>query len=152
MYLVIKMNYNEILEKIILLSNKVNQNNKKPNNYGTDHILYTAEIHMIEVVSNHKNVNASELAAIMGITNGAVNQLANKLIKKGLLEQYQMKDNKKDVYYQLTSKGQIANVMHSDYHKEQYHCIEEYIDQLVPDQIRTINNFLDELINSWPPN
>lgn len=144
------MNYNEILEKIICLSNEISKNNKKPNNYGTDHTLYTAEIHMIEVVNNHKNVNASELATIMGITNGAINQITNKLIKKGLIEQYRMKDNKKDVYYQLTPQGQIANTAHSNYHKEQYHCMEKYIDKLNSEQINTINEFLDELINSWP--
>lgn len=144
------MNYNEILEKINCLSNKVSKNNKKPNNYGTDHTLYTAEIHMIETVNNHKNVNASELATIMGITNGAINQITNKLIKKGLIEQYRMKDNKKDVYYQLTAQGEIANITHSNYHKEQYHCMEEYIDKLDPEQINTINKFFDELINSWP--
>jgi DNA-binding MarR family transcriptional regulator len=107
---------------------------------------------MIEAVSTHKNVNASELAAIMGITNGAINQVANKLIKKGLLEQYRTNDNKKDVYYSLTTQGQIANIAHNNYHKEQYSCMEEYINKLSLEEINTINNFLDELINSWPSN
>lgn len=147
-----KMICNKILEKIICLSNKINQNNKKPNNYGTDHILYTSEIHMIEATSTHRNVNASELAAIMGITNGAINQVANKLIKKGLLEQYRTNDNKKDVYYKLTSQGEIANIAHSNYHKEQYSNMEEYINKLSLEEINTIKNFLDELINSWPSN
>ncbi len=145
------MKQNEILEKIICFSNKVSQNNKKPSNYGTEHTLYPAEIHMIEAIGNHKNANASELSIIMGITNGAINQVANKLIKKGLVEQYRMKDNKKDVFYQLTPQGEIANVEHSNYHKEQYHHMEEYIDELVPEKINIINKFLDELIKSWPP-
>ncbi|AKA69289.1 MarR family winged helix-turn-helix transcriptional regulator [Clostridium scatologenes] len=144
------MKQNEILEKIICFSNKVNQNNKKPNNYGTEHTLYSAEIHMIEAIGNHKNANASELSIIMGITNGAINQVANKLIKKGLVEQYRMKDNKKDVFYQLTTQGKIANIGHSNYHKEQYSHMEEYIDELVPEEINVINKFLDELIKSWP--
>lgn len=107
---------------------------------------------MIEATSTHKNVNASELAAIMGITNGAINQVANKLIKKGLLEQYRTNDNKKEVYYNLTTQGEIANIAHSNYHKEQYSSMEEYINKLSLDEINTINNFLDELINSWPSN
>lgn len=145
------MKHNEISEKTLRLFNKVSQNNKKPKNYGTDHTLYTSEIHMIEAVNNYKNANASELAMIMGITNGAINQVANKLIKKGLIEQYRTKDNKKDVYYQLTPQGQIANTTHSNYHKEQYHYIEEYLNKLAPDQINIINLFLDKLIDSWPP-
>ncbi|WPC43928.1 MarR family transcriptional regulator [Clostridium sp. JS66] len=144
------MKQNEILEKIICFSNKVSQNNKKPNNYGTEYMLYPAEIHMIEAIGNHKNANASELSIIMGITNGAINQVANKLIKKGLVEQYRMKDNKKDVFYQLTPQGEIANVEHSNYHKEQYRHMKEYIDELVPEKINIINKFFDELIKSWP--
>lgn len=150
-YLVIKMNHNEILEKTICIFNKVIENNKRASNYGTDHTLYTAEIHMIEAVNNYKNANASELATIMGITNGAINQVANKLIKKGLIEQYRMKDNKKDVYYQLTPKGQIANINHSNYHQEQYRYMGEYLDKLAPDQINIVKKFLDKLNDSWPP-
>lgn len=146
-----KMNFNKISEKVIYLSNKINQKNKKPNNYGTSHALYTSEIHMIEAISKHKSFNASELANIMGITNGAINQVANKLIKKGLVEPYRINDNKKDVYYQLTDKGKIANSAHKNYHKKQYSYMEEYIEGLSTEEIKTINHFLDELIDSWPP-
>ena len=146
------MNCNKIIEKMIGLSNKINQNNKKPNNYGTDQILYTSEIHMIEAISTHQNANASELAAIMGITNGAVNQVANKLMKKGLLEQYQTSTNKKEVHYNLTALGQTANTAHQNFHKNQYSSMEEYTNKLSPEERNTINNFLDELMDSWPSN
>lgn len=150
-YVVMKMN-NNILEKIICLSNKISQNNKSANRYDTNHVLYTSEIHMIEAIDNYKNVNASKLAATMGITNGAVNQVAKKLIKKGLIEPYKMDDNKKDIYYRLTNQGQVANLAHSNYHKQQYIHIEQFVDSLSSEKIATITDFLSELIDSWPSN
>ena len=106
---------------------------------------------MIEAISKHKSFNASELANTMGITNGAINQVVNKLIKKRLVEPYRINDNKKDVYYKLTDQGKIANSAHKNYHKKQYNYMEEYIEGLSTEEIKTINHFLDELIDSWPP-
>ena len=54
----------EIIEKVIRLSNKINQTNKKPRDYGSGHILYQSEIHTIEAIHNHENVNASELSRV----------------------------------------------------------------------------------------
>lgn len=139
-----------ILEKIIRLINKINQNNKGPSDYGTGHMLYPSEIHMIEAISNHENVNASELAGIMGITNGAVTQVTNKLSKKRLIEPYRMKDNKKEVYYRLTDQGKVANTGHNKYHEAIYQNMAEYFDELNPDHIQVINTFLDKLIDNWP--
>jgi DNA-binding MarR family transcriptional regulator len=139
-----------ILEKIIRLINKINQNNKGSSDYGTGHMLYHSEIHTIEAISNHEDVNASELANIMGITNGAITQVTDKLSKKGLIEQYRIKDNKKEVYYRLTDQGKIANTGHNKYHEAIYGNMAQYFDELGPAQIQVINTFLDQLIDNWP--
>ncbi|MBC3886776.1 MarR family transcriptional regulator [Acetobacterium paludosum] len=142
----------EIFEKIIKLLNKINQSNKIPRDYGTGHILHQSEIHTIEAIKNHANVNASELSNILGITNGAVTQITSKLKKKGLVDQYNTVSNKKEVYYRLTDKGEIANLGHDKHHKEVYKKLNQYIDSLEDDKIEIINTFLDKLINNWPHN
>ncbi|WP_297418149.1 MarR family transcriptional regulator [Clostridium sp.] len=140
----------EVIEKVVRLSNKINQTNKKPQDYGSGHNLYHSEIHTIEAINNHSNVNASELSKILGITNGAVNQVTNKLIKKGLIEQYKLNDNNKEVFYRLTDLGEKANLGHSNYHKEVYEKIVQYLNNSSKDEIKTINTFLDSLIENWP--
>ncbi|MBP2643414.1 MAG: MarR family transcriptional regulator [Firmicutes bacterium] len=144
------MKHIETIEKMIRLLNKVNQTNKVPSDYGTGQILYQSEIHTIEAINNHENVNASELAAILGITNGAINQVTNKLVKKGLIEHYRMNNNKKEVYYRLTSKGKIANTEHSKYHEKTYLNMTQYLDELNPDNIKIINTFLEKVADNWP--
>lgn len=140
----------KIIEKIVRLANKINQTNKIPRDYGTGHILYHSEIHTIEAINNHENVNASELSKILGITNGAVNQVTNKLINKGLIEQYKLNDNNKEVFYRLTELGETANLGHSEYHKVEYENILQYLNNANEDQIKAVDSFLDRLIEKWP--
>lgn len=140
----------EIIEKAERILNIMNQGNKKPKDYGTGDVLYHSEIHTIEAIYNHKNVNASELSSILGITNGAVSQVTNKLIKKGLIEQYQSYDNKKDVFYKLTKRGEKVNAMHNEYHEKLYNMIHEYFTTSSENDIKVINNFLDWTILNWP--
>ncbi len=140
----------EIIEKVVRLANKISQTNKIPRDYGSGHILYHSEIHTIEAIHNHENVNASELSKILGITNGAVNQVTNKLISKGLIEQYKLNDNNKEVFYRLTDLGEKVNLGHSEYHKEEYEDIVQYLNNANKDQIKAVNSFLDRLIEKWP--
>lgn len=140
----------KIREKIIRLINKINQAEKIPKNYGTEHILYRSEIHTIEAIKIHENVNASEFSNILGITNGALTQIISKLKKKGLVDQYNTSDNKKEVYYRLTDKGLIAYYGHEKHHEETYTNLEQYIESLDEDKIETISLFFDKLIDFWP--
>ena len=139
----------EIIEKVVRLANKINQTNKIPRDYGCGHILYQSEIHAIEAIYNHANINASELSRILAITNGAVNQTTNKLIKKALIHQYKLNDNNKEVFYRLTELGEKANLGHSNYHKKVYEKIFQYLNNSNQDQIKTINEFLNSLIDNW---
>lgn len=140
----------EIIEKVVRLANKINQTNKIPRDYGSGHILYHSEIHTIEAISNHEKVNASELSKILGITNGAVNQVTNKLINKELIEQYKLIDNNKEVFYKLTKLGEKANLGHKEYHKVEYENILQYLNNSNEEQIKAVDLFLDRLIEKWP--
>jgi Transcriptional regulators len=140
----------EILEKLIRLINKINQTNKVPKDYGTGDMLFHAEIHTIEAIRNHGNVNASELSNVLGVTNGAITQIISKLKKKSLVEQYNTAGNKKEVFYRLTDKGKIADLGHQNHHKESYMNLNQYIDSLEDDKITILNEFLEKLIDDWP--
>lgn len=134
------------IEKLISLAHHMNQNSKKSRDFNIGFELYQSEIHTIESIYNHENINASTLAKILGVTNGALNQMTTKLIKKGLVVQYHKENNKKDVYYRLTDLGIKANNAHKQYHAKLYNEILTYLNSLDSKQLSTINNFLDNLI------
>lgn len=137
-----------IIEKLNSLAHNMNQNSKKSRDYNIGLDLYQSEIHTIESIYNHEDINATTLAKILGVTNGALNQMTTRLIKKGLVEQYHKENNKKDVYYKLTDLGNTANNAHKQHHAKLYNDILTYLHSLEPGQLSTINDFLDNIIDT----
>ena len=105
---------------------------------------------MIEAIHNYPEVNANELARILGITNGAIAQMTNKLIKKGFVEPFRLKGNRKEVYYKLTSIGEVTYEGHEKYHVKIHGSLLKYLDELEEEKIETIINCLEKLIEEMP--
>jgi len=137
-----------IIEKMFCAFNEMNENAKQPRDYGTGQLLYQSEIHTVSVICNHEQVNASELAQIMGITNGAITQVVNKLIQKGLVEKYNLPGNKKEVHFRLTESGRIANEAHYRYHEKIHGHVIGYLSELDKEKIEAIGQFFDIFVAS----
>ena len=105
-----------LIRRTAKIQYKVNANDKKPRTFGTRHKLYQSEIHFIEAIGLDGGYSASELSEKLGITNGAVTQVADKLLKKKLIEKYKKADNKKTVYFKLTNEGTVAYKNHEKFH------------------------------------
>jgi len=142
--------YNEILEKVILLTNTVNKTSKSRRDFGVGFMLYPSEIHTIEAIGAHEGLNANSLSKVLGITNGAVTQMTDRLIKKDLVEKYKIESNKKEVYFRLTELGNKANQAHDSFHEQTYENINDYLDKLKTNQIDAIIGFLDTYIENLP--
>ncbi len=81
---------------------------KEPRSYGTSHMLTYSDISFLKCIESNQEYKAGELSRLLGITNGAVAQLAGKLMQKGYVESYRLSGNKKEVYYRLTEEGHQA--------------------------------------------
>lgn len=125
----------KIIEKMNAIQYRINLNDKKPKSFGTNQQLYQSEIHFIDAIGIGEEVNATQLSSKLGITNGAVTQVAQKLIKKKLIEKYKKKTNKKEVYFKLTEMGIVAYEKHKAFHKELEDKILEYLKGLSQEQI-----------------
>ncbi len=69
----------------------------------------SSEIHCIEYIGSNVDSNVTKLAESYYMTLGAISKLTKKLIKKGLIESYQKPDNKKEIYFRLTSQGKVIH-------------------------------------------
>lgn len=125
----------KIIEKIKAIQYRINQNDKKPKAFGTNQQLYQSEIHFIDAIGINKEINASQLSSKLDITNGAVTQVAQKLIQKKMIEKYKKEANKKEVYFKLTDIGEIAYENHKAFHKEFGDKIIKYLKELNQEQI-----------------
>ena len=78
----------------------------------------SSEIHCIECIGKNEDSNVTKLAESFYMTRGAITKMTKKLIQKGVIESYQKSDNKKEVYFRLTSQGQEIYKVHEELHKE----------------------------------
>jgi DNA-binding MarR family transcriptional regulator len=134
-----------LVEKLIHAVNKMNACAKKPRDYGTSDLLYQSEIHTLAAVCHHTGKNASELAMILGVTNGAITQVVSKLINKGLIEKYHLRGNQKEVYFRLTQKGEIAYAGHELCDELRFGDLLTYLSSLKKGELEIIEEFFEKL-------
>jgi len=92
---------------------------KKPRRYGTDELLTSAEIHLIEHIGdNNEHLSVTDLAGIVGVTKGAVSQHLKKLEKKGLTGKEEDPNNSSRSIVKLTAKGRAAYYSHIYWHEQ----------------------------------
>ncbi len=98
--------------------------------YGTGHKLTHSDISLLNCVRNNEGAKASDLSQYLGMTNGAVAQLAKKLEAKGYVKPYRIAGNKKEVYYRLTDSGETACKGCDEHYREMTAGIRDYVHTL----------------------
>lgn len=96
----------EIIELFFRVVNKYNALEKLPVKHGSKHDLYHSERHMLDRLGDHPDLNMSELAALAGVTKGAISQTVKKLEGKGLVRRYKKGSSDKEIFVELTESGQ----------------------------------------------
>lgn len=74
------------------------------------------ELHVIQAIGNHDAMNVTSIAHQIGVTKSAISKITAKLIKKELIERYQLEDNQKEVFFRLTKGGETVHHFHEHYH------------------------------------
>lgn len=106
----------EFMDCLVRLFNKAAAIEREPVDTGDGVLLYTSEVHLIDMAGRNPQESMSGLAARMGITKGAVSQTAKKLEEKGYLVRSNAKGDNKTVFLRLTEAGRRAFDWHRAYH------------------------------------
>lgn len=77
-----------------------------------------SEVHCIEYIGKNTDANGTELADASHMTRSAISKLTKKLIESGLIESYQKPENRKEIYFRLTSQGKAIEKAHTELYKE----------------------------------
>ncbi|GFZ32300.1 transcriptional regulator [Clostridium zeae] len=142
-----KINAEVMIHKFEQVMNKYNKSEKRPKYYGTKDLLYRSEAHTIEAIGKNNRINVTELAQYLAITKGAVSQMIDKLVKKGLVNKKMVSNTENEVALELTEKGVIVYKGHEEYHKELYAEISQRLDYLSEKNMETFLDILNELEN-----
>ncbi len=138
----------ELIKKLYQSLNIMICESKIARSYGTGHKLTYSDISLLKCVQRNGNAKAGELSQFLGITNGAVAQLAKKLEEKGYLEPYRITGNKKEVYYRLTPDGEEACLGYDEHYGKMRSSAEAYISTLDDDTIEKITKLFDLVAGS----
>lgn len=140
------------LENTYRIINKYNQKTKTAKHYGTEDLLYPAEVHMIEIIGSHKSITTTKLAQVLSITKGAVSQVTRKLSEKNMIVKEPSKEKTNEVSISLTTKGKNVFEYHQDMHKEMLVKLDLILNDLPEESknamdrmIRVIEESLDEM-------
>ncbi|MBE9916899.1 MarR family transcriptional regulator [Paenibacillus donghaensis] len=75
------------------------------------------DIHIIDCIGKNEPINNTSTAAKMNLSKASVTNISNKLHKEGFIKRSQMNDNKKEVYFSLSSKGRQVFEVHTMMHE-----------------------------------
>jgi len=139
----------DIIELMLRACRRMEEKGKEARDYGTGDLLFRSEIHMLEAVKRNKDANASTIADVMEITKGAVSQIIQKLIVKKLLTKYKLDTNKKEIFFKLTAKGELACREHDHYHRKLHASLIGYLNELDKKDSEVIRDFLKRIIKTF---
>ena len=119
---------------------------RMPRTYGTDELLTSSEIHLIETIGDHnENFSVTDLANFMGVTKGAVSQKLKKLEQKSLTAKREDPENSSRSIVELTSKGKAAYFAHKHWHETMDGGYEAYYKNLDEENILFLIEFMTKV-------
>jgi DNA-binding MarR family transcriptional regulator len=141
----------EIIELFIRLANKYKALEKIPLDFGVGADLYHSEMHLIDQIGDHPEMNITELAKLVGVTKGAISQTVKKLENKGVVTRYKGSENEKEVFLKLTDIGRSVYLKHKEIDQEAiiplYEELKKYSDDKVyfmVEMFKWMDTFLDD--------
>jgi len=132
----------DYLYKLYNISSRVQQIRCTDIKLGASIMLNTAALSTLDVIQQNQDKNMSEISSIMGITKGAISQMALKLEKKGVIQKHKSEYNDKNYFMRLTPKGMQALEEYHSIHDRLYHGMSEVLSNYQKEEIEVIWKFL----------
>lgn len=104
----------ELMSRVV---SKTAQKESIPRKLEDGSLLYRSELHIIDAVGSHPEINLTAIAEVIGVTKGAVSQKVKLLEKKDFIKRYKNPDNRKEVFFELTTKGRLIYEGHREFHR-----------------------------------
>lgn len=135
----------EMIQQFLRITNKYNVLNEKPYEFGVNELLTPAEVHTIDAIGRNSGANVTELAHRLGVTKGALSQMANKLQLRNFIVKLKDKENEKEVFFKLTKKGKKAFDEHIKFHLDMHKDFARLLENTPGEQIYHFKEIFDKI-------
>ena len=137
--------YCKVTDQIFNVIRLLEEERKRPKDYGNGVLLYHAEILFLDTIARYPGENVSALSVRLGITKGAITQMVDKLLQKGLIQVEKREDNKKEKFFILTNMGNTSLQGHQELHQQSNESLCSFIGTLKPNEVDAVFRFLEHL-------
>lgn len=120
-------NRDKISYRLLNVMLKLSEVQERVHRYGTDTPLFSAEIHTIKCVKENPDLHMAALAERLGVTRGAVSQIAVKLEEKGMLVKERDGNSRLRRVLRVTPRGEKAYAFHEELHAAFDGLVEELL-------------------------
>jgi DNA-binding MarR family transcriptional regulator len=131
-----------LFEKVM---NRYIATEKRSFDYDVGCLLYRSEIHTIDAIGKHNNINVTELSNYLGITKSAVSQMIDKLSKKGMVTKTVLSKSDTRVALALTSSGKKVYNAHNEHHRNLYRYMEQALATVTESDIDVYVSIMNQL-------
>jgi len=116
-----------------------------PRDFGSGDLLYKSEVRTLSAIGHNSGINLTSLSVEMNVSKSAVSKFVGKLLDKNLIRKTIEEDNKKEVAFYLTDKGQIAFEGHEAYAESTFSGIYDLLAHLTHEEKIFLTSFLNDL-------
>lgn len=130
----------EIIAKLSAYMGRMEEEAKEQYNLNE---LTLIQMHYLEMISELKNPNLTELAMAMKLTKPTVTVLVDRLIEKELIYKVQSDEDRRSTHLHLTERGKLINQMHEYAHRR---MAEEIGKKINPDETVQLKELLEKIL------
>nr|WP_312579935.1 MarR family transcriptional regulator [Sedimentibacter sp.] len=112
--------------------------------------LTFSEYHVIDCIGKNHLPNSTFIAKQLDMTKGAISKITAKLVSKGLINANRLDNNKKEVYFTLTSQGKDAYEVHERIHDFENSKLVNIFKEYNEEELKVIHRFLDDILSGLP--
>ena len=132
----LEKSFDRMLEQLIQIVDKFNKQHKKGHDFGSGDLLFPSEIHTIQAIGDHENINVTDLAVALKVTKPTISERVKKLERLDLIQRQEAVDNMKTVVLALTVRGWNAYKGHEAHHRKMFVHFQKQFGSNTAGQIR----------------
>ncbi len=104
-------------------------------------------IHVVDCIGKNEPINNTAIAEKLNMSKANITKISTKLLKEDCIKRSQMNDNKKEVYFSLSSKGRKIFEVHNMMHEAIEHRFISVLDSFSESELQASLKFLQALID-----
>ncbi|ANY68353.1 transcriptional regulator [Paenibacillus sp. BIHB 4019] len=119
------------------------------NSLELDTQINMTEIHTISCIGQHEPLNLTTIADKMALSKGNVSKVTTRLLKNGWVRRTQLNDNKKEVFFRLTTPGKQLYAIHEEIHDKAQAQFMGILHAYSEAELEVVKRFLLDLIGFY---